>query len=235
MANMNRADIAEVTSGSLGSTLVTIEKALGTIDRVTFFRNDMLEDVALDSLSENVGNMASGTADQSLLEMFYRMPINPNNMSVKRKKLTKKEKTSAGWEVTMGGNEMLEYSFKATTGYLALPSYITNLKGRDNIASLARLDNVMLNPRYYLLMRFHDFYDKSHQDHAVITMIYDMQIIQGHLTNLTYSRDAEKPYSIEYSYSFMAYPDTWWRIESIYPPLLKSMFDAMALAESLTI
>jgi hypothetical protein len=232
---MNRADIAEVTSGSLGSTLVTIEKALGMVDRVTFFRNDMLEDVALDSLSENVGAMASGAADQSLLEMFYRMPINPNTMSVNRKKLTKKDKTAAGWEVAMGGNEMIEYSFKGNTGYLALPSYITNLKGSDNIASLARLDNIMLNPRYYLLMRFHDFYDKSHQDHTVLTMIYDMQIIQGHLTSLEYSRNAEEPYRIDYSYKFMAYPDTWWRIESIYPPLLTSIFDSIALVESLTI
>jgi hypothetical protein len=140
---------------------------------------------------------AAATALTSSRPYFFRFFINPSSLNFSIKKIAKSVLTKKGWEILHfpgTPNEMLPMKFSGTTGSIVPPEALWNQGIRDTRLSM----------NYQRFQQLQNLALSSEND---LKLYYDGKLYEGAFSDFNFSEDAEKPFSIQYSFTFTAYPD----------------------------
>lgn len=129
---------------------------------------------------------------------LFIFKVNPQRMSVKRRKTNKVQLTAGGPEVTMGKEEMSNYSLKATTGPLMPPHYMFREGVRDQ----------WFSSNWRRFETFQRFWEEYSNKSEILHMIFDREYTKGHITDFGYDRNADEPWQIEMDMNYIVYPDS---------------------------
>jgi len=125
---------------------------------------------------------------------YYKFRINPNRLSIARRKL--QSATHYGWglyDLEYFGDEIVVLSFSGKTGNMMPPAPLPSLGIWDPRLSVP----------YIKLAQLEKFYRKT--NNRLFITVYG-RVYYGFLSDLTYNLDAENPRKIEYSFTFNAHP-----------------------------
>lgn len=149
---------------------------------------------------------------------IFRFFLNPQTLQDKRAKIINKELEKKGWELMHwpeSSNEMIELDFAGTTGTL-VPTRELRAQG-------------IWDTKYSLnWLRFQQLQNLYLQQINDLKMVYDGKLYEGAIMNLSFTEDAFQPFFINYSFSFVAYPD---RVKNIGAP--NTLFNALPLANTI--
>ena len=161
---------------------------------------------------------------------IFRFRINPNKAVIRERKLMQAVKTLGGWEIAFGGEDMINLTFDADTGYLGWPDYMTHdYYGKTTFGRLldATLD---FNPAYHNFQMFYDFYKKAHTEAGIVSFVFWGRYYEGHLTDFTHTLDANDPNHIRFTFNFRAYPDKIITLWSTLPPAVRAGVNTTMMA-----
>ena len=148
--------------------------------------------VIVDSDFENLSEFVKSFVRQ---EGLYQFRINPHQVTVNKSKLTSSVLTEAGYERSYHGNALTTLNFKGSTGYIWLPQSIWEGVTRD----------IRLSPVWQKFLKLELFLERLDGDIMMINHRGDLY--RGAVTNFSYTEDANRPWTIEYSFTFEAYTD----------------------------
>lgn len=146
---------------------------------------------------------------------IYRFFINPTNLQMNITKIVTQVLEKKGWETIHwpeSPNQMITMAFSGTSGTMIPIRQLREQGVRDTKFSLN-------------WMRFQQFQSLVLGATNDLKMLYDGKLYEGYVTGLQYVEDANNPFFIQYTFTFMAYPD---RIKNIAAP--NTLFNAVPLA-----
>lgn len=139
-------------------------------------------------------------------ELQFHVP--PTNFEIAAKKIPTRELTKGGWVEFHGGDDLDILTASGGIGIIFLPGYglvsLSDGIGTDNsrnrtqsLQFLESLLNVFRNNG--------NAYDRRGFIYSTgfVTLTYDRHIFRGLFENISYSETVDKPYDIEYNFSFI--------------------------------
>ena len=125
---------------------------------------------------------------------WYRFRINPSTASITRRKLQNVTEYGYGvYDLESFGDSFTNMSFSGTTGLLYPPKELASMGVRD----------VRLSAPYLKLATLERFYKQTTQ--RLLLTLYG-RVYMGYLDDLSWTVDANNPYKIDYTFTFMAHP-----------------------------
>jgi len=233
--NMNSQSLTiinPVAFDSLSDIRATLLKDSITDTVVSNIRNivDVIGRGINSSIEERVGSIVSKVAGEILKQSsigedsldYFKFRINPNKLSVPKKKMVDNKYTGDGFDLDTRGQEMIPYSYKASTGSLvpdnllegACLPYLNELFSVLNLGqelsgtNLQRFPQLTANPKlsgaYIKFKLFEQFWEQNNDD---LLIFWEDDCYLGKFMNFSYEVDGFNPYQIMYTFDFMVYPD----------------------------
>jgi len=112
-------------------------------------------------------------------EGLFRFRINPNRVTVSKKKLTSEQLTAGGYERSYFGNGFTSLNYSGTTGRFWLPQYFQNSPFVD----------VKLSPVFQKFLQFIQFYESLNND--IMLQDHRGNLYRGAIKTFSYT-DAAK-------------------------------------------
>jgi hypothetical protein len=154
----------------------------------------LLGAVGLTDLTETLLNILSNKDTFGEFSWFYKFRINPQKVSINRRKL--QTITEYGWgmyDIEEFGDQLIAINVSGTTGTM-IPSHPLPSMG---------ISDIRLTPAYIKLAHLEKFYKDSGQ--KLFFTIYG-KVYFGFLEDMSYPLDADNPRKINYTFNFKAHP-----------------------------
>lgn len=148
---------------------------------------------------------------------IFRFFLNPISLDTGVKKIVNPILEKKGWETLQWPatpNEMISMTFSGTTGSLVPIRTLREQGVRDTKYSLNWL-------------RFQQFQQMIIETVNDLKMLYDGKLYEGYVADFRFQENADTPFAINYTFTFVAYPD---RIRNIAAP--NTLFRALPLAST---
>lgn len=162
----------------------------------------------------------SGIGDDNM--DYFKFRINPNKLSVPKKKIVDIKYTGDGYDIDVRGQELIMYSYQASTGSMmpdnmldkvGLPLLnqlfsILNLGQELTGQNIFKFPEITRNPKlsdaYIKFKLFELFWEKNDDD---LLIFWEDDCYLGKFINFNYTVDGLDPYQIKYNFDFAVYPD----------------------------
>lgn len=176
-----------------------------------------------DSVTNTVQNLLPGGTPRigtlTHPRNFFRFRINPSKVGVTKAKINALSLCKGGHLRSFFGNDLTKYRFSGSTGYFRPPNAAERAlqigaaltsggeRAREEVAKriLSGNINITESPVWKKFRAFELFVDRVNGE---LVMYYDLRVVTGMLTDLSYDEDADNPLKINYNFNFEAYTDT---------------------------
>jgi hypothetical protein len=146
----------------------------------------------------------------------YRFLINPSQMTVNRQTLDGQVLTRGGWQIGLWGEDMLEISMNGKTAGQYFAFGLTDIfePYTESFRNLQQLQVVFENNGYWFEGEQQaegplaaDFARRRIKMHADVELIVGNFIWQGMFDSLTISQNADTPFLMDFSFTFIAWKE----------------------------
>jgi hypothetical protein len=203
-------------------TDTVVNNVRGIIENIGRGINSQIEEKVGTLISKIAGDILKRDSIDEITMDYFRFRINPNKLSVPKKKIADIKYTGAGWDIDIRGQELIMYSYKGSTGSL-VPDNILNgvtLPYLNELFSIMNLgqeltgnyfyrfpqltSNPKLSSAYIVFKLFELFWEQNNDD---LLIFWEDECYLGKFLNFTYEIDGMNPYQIMYSFDFAVYPE----------------------------
>jgi len=128
---------------------------------------------------------------------FFRFFINPSTVAFSLRKTSKPILEKKGWDIVhFDGtpNEMIPLKFGGNTGSIVPPIALWNKGIRETKFSVN-------------YQRFQQLFELARTASNDLKLFYDGKLYEGAFSDFSFDENANEPFSIRYSFTFMTYPD----------------------------
>lgn len=215
LAEIKARFLKESITDTISANLQTLTNALGR---------------GVNSVAPRVGTLINKIAGEVLKKSnisdddlnYFKFRINPVKLQVPKKKISDIKYTGAGYDMDIRGQELIMYSYQASTGSL-VPDNLLDKIGLDSLNELFSILNVSqelferniykfpeitrnpkLSDAYIKFKLFKLFWEKNDDD---LLIFWEDDCYLGKFLNFNFTVDGLNPYQILYTFDFAVYPE----------------------------
>lgn len=181
ITKMAFTDLIPALFGSTGTNASVLENATKFLKNNNPMSSQISSFQSFQDAFQNV-DFLIGTVRNPVVQLF----LNPETITVKKSVLLDKKQTRGGFVVQFWGHDLETIEVKAATAYFEI--------SKNPLAAFELLKRQCYQGRFHTSQPF--------RGSPIIGMVYESQALKGYFNNFDFTISADKPFKIEYSFTF---------------------------------